>query len=171
MIYARDLLQRLQPLAGVAVHLVISPAAELVMAREGEDPDSLRELADVVHQAEDGAAAIASGSFQTAGMVIVPASANSAAKIAAGMADNLLLRAAFVHLKERRPLILVLRETPLPTPTLRALLTLSESGAVIMPASPAFYHHPRTISDLAAFISQRILDQLGVSADGPRWEG
>ena len=104
-------------------------------------------------------------------MVVVPASANTVGKLAAGIADNLLLRAAFVHLKERRPLLLVLRETPLPLPTLRAMAELAEAGAVIMPASPGFYHVPERVEDLLAFMTQRMLDHLGLEAAGPRWEG
>ncbi len=171
MPYARHLLGALEAREDVETHLIISAGARRVLERERVSAEELQARAAVVYDPDDMGAAPASGSFLTDGMVIVPASAASAGKLAAGIADNLLLRAAFVHLKERRPLVVVLRETPLPAATLEALLKLAHAGAVVMPASPAFYHAPRTLDDLLAFLTQRILDHLGLDAGGPRWEG
>jgi len=171
MPYARHLLGQLAARENVEVHLVLTTGARRVYAREGGDPAELEVYADAVHDPDDLGAALASGSFRTAGMVVVPASASTVGKLAAGIADNLLLRAAFVHLKERRPLVLVLRETPLPAVTLEALLKLARAGAVVLPASPGFYHRPETIDDLLGFVSQRVLDHLGLEGDGTRWEG
>lgn len=171
MPYARHLLGALAAREDVEVHLVLSEGARRVLAREGRGPSELEALAAASYDPADLGAALASGSFPTAGMVIVPASATTAGKLAAGIADNLLLRAAYVHLKERRPLVVVLRETPLPAVTLEALLKLAQAGAVVMPASPGFYHDPRTIDDLLAFVTQRVFDHLGLEAAGPRWEG
>jgi len=169
--YARHLLGALAVREGVEVHLVLSEGARRVADHEGEPVDALEALADVVYDPTDLAARLASGSFRTAGMAVVPASATTLGKLAAGIADNLLLRAAYVHLKERRPLVLVPRETPLAAVTLEAMLRLAQAGAVVLPASPGFYHRPRTIDDLLAFVTQRVLDHLGFEADGPRWEG
>ncbi|WP_456447045.1 UbiX family flavin prenyltransferase [Oceanithermus sp.] len=171
MPYARHLLGQLAVREGVEVHLVLTPGARRVYAREGGDPAELEVYADVVYNPDDLGAAPASGSFPTAGMVVVPASATTVGKLAAGIADNLLLRAAYVHLKERRPLVVVPREAPLPEVTLEALLKLARAGAVVLPASPGFYHRPETIEDLLGFVSQRILDHLGLEGDGARWGG
>jgi len=169
--YAARLLEQLAVMDGVESHLVVSAGAREVMRREGYGVEGLERLAEFVYDPDDLGAAIASGSFRTEGMVIVPASATTVGKMAAGIGDNLLLRAAYVHLKERRRLVVVLRETPLPLPTLRALEQLAQAGAVIMPASPGFYNHPQTVADLVDFMVQRILDHLGLQAPGPRWEG
>jgi 4-hydroxy-3-polyprenylbenzoate decarboxylase len=161
MPYALDLLQALAPLA--EVHLVLSQGAKRVLWEEmGLSPKDLYPLAARVYKDSDLGAPIASGSFQTQGMVVIPCSATTLAKVAHGLADTLLTRAAYVHLKERRPLILVPRETPLPLPTLRAMVQAAEAGALILPASPGFYHHPKEIADLLGFVTQRILDHLGL---------
>jgi len=161
MPYALDLLEAL---TGVAeVHLVISQGAKRVLWEEmGLSPKDLYPLAARVYKDQDLGAPIASGSFPTRGMVVVPCSATTLAKVAYGLADTLLTRAAYVHLKEKRPLLLVPRETPLPLPTLRAMVQAAEAGATILPASPGFYHRPREISELLGFITQRILDHLGL---------
>lgn len=126
----------------------------------------------VYHHYKDFSAGIASGSFSTAGMVICPCSMGTLAKIANDVSDNLIHRAASVHLKERRKLVLVPRETPLSTIQLENMLRLSSSGAVILPAMPGFYHVPRTIHDLVDFVVGRICDQLGVETDlFKRWGG
>jgi 4-hydroxy-3-polyprenylbenzoate decarboxylase len=169
MPYALDLLQALAPLA--EVHLVLSQGAKRVLWEEmGLSPKDLYPLAARVYKDSDLGAPIASGSFQTQGMVVIPCSATTLAKVAHGLADTLLTRAAYVHLKERRPLVLVPRETPLPLPTLRAMVQAAEAGALILPASPGFYHHPKEIADLLGFLTQRILDHLGLPARrAPRW--
>lgn len=169
MPYALDLLETLQGLA--EVHLVLSQGAKRVLWEEmGLSPKDLYPLASRVYKDQDLGAPIASGSFRTQGMVVVPCSATTLSKIALGLADTLLTRAAYVHLKERRPLILVPREAPLPLPTLRAMVQATEAGALILPASPGFYHRPKEIRDLLGFITQRILDHLGLSAErAPRW--
>lgn len=171
MPYARHLLETLAERGELEVHLVLSEGARRVLEREGCEAAALERLARRVHDPRDLGAPLASGSFRTAGMVVVPASATTLGKLAAGIADNLLLRAAYVHLKERRPLVVVPRETPLPQVTLEAMLKLAQAGVVVLPASPGFYHRPQTIEDLLAFVTQRILDHLGLEAEGPRWEG
>ncbi len=170
--YAEDLLRALGS-AGVEVHLVITAGGRRLIAAEGGlGPDQLEALAHRSYPPNDLAAPIASGSFPTRGMAVVPASQGTLAKIAYGLTDNLLTRAALVHLKERRPLVVVPRETPLALPTLRALVALAEAGAVVLPAAPGFYHRPRTVDDLVRFVTQRILDHLGVPlAWAPRWQG
>ncbi len=122
------------------------------------------------HHEQDFMAGIASGSFRTDGMVICPCSMGTLGALANGLSTNLIHRAADVHLKERRKLILVPRETPLSTIQLANMHTLSAAGAVILPATPGFYHQPQAIADLIDFVVARICDQLGVEADlGPRW--
>jgi len=126
----------------------------------------------VYHHYQDFSAGIASGSFSTMGMVICPCSMGTLAKIANDVSDNLVHRAASVHLKERRKLVVVPRETPLSTIQLENMQKLSSAGAVILPAMPGFYHFPRTIHDLVDFVVGRICDQLGVKTDlFKRWGG
>ncbi len=134
------------------------------MLREecGLELDALRPFARDVYDDADLGAPIASGSHRTKAMVVVPCSSNTAAKIALGLADSLLTRAAQVHLKERRPLLVVPRETPLPTTLLRHLTTLSELGVVVLVASPAYYLHPSSIDDVTDYLAGKVLDHLGV---------
>ena len=133
------------------------------------------ELADLcakIYALEDIAAAPASGSFKTMGMIVVPASMKTVAGIASGYSDNLLLRAADVTLKERRRLVLVARECPLSTLHLRNLLELSRMGAVILPPVMSYYSHPATIGDMTRHIVGKILDQFDLETEGfRRWEG
>lgn len=170
--YAKDLLETLRRAGGLEVHLVATDGARRVAAEELGTPfDALEALADVVHPNKDVGASIASGSFRTLGMVIVPCSATTLSKVAYGVSDNLLTRAAYVHLKERRPLVLVPREAPLPLPTLEAMVKAAQAGATILPASPGFYARPKTIDDLLGFVTQRVLDLPGVAVDrSPRWK-
>jgi 4-hydroxy-3-polyprenylbenzoate decarboxylase len=170
--YAKDLLQALRRPGNVEVHLVATEGAKRVAADElGVPLDELAALADVVHPNRDVGASIATGSFRTLGMVVVPCSATTLSKVAYGICDNLLTRAAYVHLKERRPLVLVPREAPLPLPTLEAMVKAAQAGATILPASPGFYTQPVAIVDLLGFVTQRILDHLGIAADrSPRWK-
>jgi 4-hydroxy-3-polyprenylbenzoate decarboxylase len=170
--YAKDLLETLRRPGNIEVHLVATEGARRVAADElGVPLDELAALADVVHPNRDVGASIASGSFRTVGMVVVPCSATTLSKVAYGICDNLLTRAAYVHLKERRPLVLVPREAPLPLPTLEAMVKAAQAGATILPASPGFYTRPKSIDDLLGFVTQRILDHLGIAADrSPRWQ-
>lgn len=172
MPYAYDLLHTLQQNPNIEVHLALTQGAKRVLVDEmDKTPEDFERLAHVVHRSSDLGASIASGSFRTAGMVVVPCSATTLSKIALGIADNLVTRAAYVHLKERRPLILVPRETPLPLPSLEAMLKAAQAGATILPANPGFYNKPQSINDLVGFVTQRILDLLDVQADrSPRWK-
>jgi 4-hydroxy-3-polyprenylbenzoate decarboxylase len=155
------LLQRLP----VETHLVISRTAEMTLALETDlKPAELRARADVVHGAGDLAAPIASGSFQTLGMLIVPCSVRSMSEIATGVTTTLLTRAADVVLKERRRLVLAVRETPLHTGHLRTMTALSEMGAVIAPPVPAFYARPRSLAEMIDQTLGRVLDLFGLDA-------
>lgn len=156
------LLQALRD-AGVPVALVVSAGGRAVLqAESGMDASALEALAGVSYPDHDLTAPIASGSRPTRGMVVAPCSATSVAKIALGLGDTLLTRAAFVHLKERRPLLLVPRESPMPTILLRHLTSLSEMGALILPIAPPYYLKPTHISELTDFTVGKILDHLGV---------
>ncbi len=149
--------------AGRPVTLVVSAGAKTVLREEaGVEASALAGLASELYDDSDLTAPIASGSTPTAGMAVVPCSSNTAAKIALGLGDTLLTRAAHVHLKEHRPLILVPRETPLSTLLLRHLTTLSEVGAVVLVASPAYYLRPTTIDDVTDYLAGKVLDHLGV---------
>ena len=158
----------------VEVHLTCSPSASLVNKHEGDGRswDEVLALADVVHDNSNLAASIASGSFKAKAMAIVPCSGTTLGKIAAGISDNLVTRAALVMLKERRQLILVPRETPLSTIYIDNMLKLSNAGAILAPASPAFYNKPKTLDDNVNFIVGRVLDLLGYDSEiFSRWEG
>jgi flavin prenyltransferase len=158
VIYGARLLELLRPLA-VETHLVISRAAEVTLALETDlKPAVVRARADVVHAIGDMAAPISSGSFRTMGMVVAPCSIRSMAEIASGATTTLLTRAADVVLKERRRLVLVVRETPLHTGHLRTMTALSEMGAVIAPPVPAFYAKPATIAEMIDQTLGRVLD-------------
>jgi len=150
--------------AHAPVALVVSAGAVALLREEcGLTPAALAPYAEVVYADDDLAAPIASGSRPTRGMVVVPCSGSTAAKIALGLGDTLLTRAAQVHLKERRRLVIVPRETPLPTTLLRHLTTLSELGVVVLDAAPPYYLHPRSVDDLTAYLAGKVLDQLGVA--------
>lgn len=169
-IYGARLLELLRPLA-VETHLVISRAAEVTLALETDlKPAVVRARADVVHAIGDMAAPISSGSFRTMGMVVAPCSIRSMAEIASGATTTLLTRAADVVLKERRRLVLVVRETPLHTGHLRTMTALSEMGAVIAPPVPAFYAKPATIAEMIDQTLGRVLDLFGLdSGTVRRW--
>ncbi len=150
--------------ARVPVALVVSDGAVAVLREEcGLAPEALADRVQVVYSDHDLAAPIASGSRATRGMAIVPCSANTVARVALGLGDTLLTRAAHVHLKERRRLVIVPRETPLPTILLRHLTTLSELGAVVLDAAPPYYLHPRSVDDQTSYLAGKVLDHLGVS--------
>lgn len=162
VIYGVRLLELLRPLP-VETHLVISRAAEVALALETElKPAAVRALANVVYAIGDMAAPISSGSFRTIGMVVAPCSIRSMAEIATGVTTTLLSRAADVVLKERRRLVLMVRETPLHTGHLRTMTALSEMGAVIAPPVPAFYAKPVTVAEMIDHTLGRILDLFGL---------
>ncbi|HTT45238.1 MAG TPA: UbiX family flavin prenyltransferase [Thermoplasmata archaeon] len=146
------------------VAVVVSEGARLVLREEcGLEADALKGLANRSYADNDLAAPIASGSVPTQGMVVVPCSSNTAAKIALGLGDTLLTRAAAVHLKERRRLVVVPRETPLSTALLRHLTTLSEAGVVVLVASPPYYLHPKSVAEMTDYLAGKVLDHLGVA--------
>lgn len=160
--YGARLLTLLQPLP-VETHLVVSRTAEMTLALETDlKAADLRARADVVHAIGDMAAPIASGSFQTLGMIIAPCSIRSMSEIATGVTTTLLTRAADVSLKERRRLVLAVRETPLHTGHLRTMTALSEMGAIVAPPVPALYARPRTIDEMIDHTLGRLLDLFGL---------
>lgn len=171
-IYGIRLLQACQNL-NVQTHLVISKSAELTIQHETSySGSSLRKLADKSYNVNDIGAAIASGSFQNAGMVIAPCSIRTMSEIATGTTGSLLTRAADVALKEHRKLVLMLRETPLHAGHLRNMTTLAELGAIIAPPVPAFYTMPKTIDDLVDHTVGRVLDLLQIENDlATHWQG
>lgn len=172
IVYAVHLLRALRRLE-VETHLVISEAAELTAAHEWPEPiQSIRGLADVNYAIGDIGAAIASGSFRTMGMIVAPCSARTCAEIATGGGSNLLTRAADVCLKERRRLVLMVRETPLHTGHLKAMLAASEIGAIIAPPAPAFYAKPASLEAMVDHSVGRILDLFDLDAGlVERWTG
>ncbi len=169
--------------AGRRVHLAISPAGAQVLSHElglevdldNFDPASLTDAGSsngdlVYHHHADFGAGIASGSFPTGGMAICPCSMGTLAAIATGLSRNLIQRAADVHLKERRPLVVVPRETPLGVVQLKNMQTVAAAGGVVLPAAPGFYLEPQSIDDLVDFIVGRVCDQLGVEVElTKRW--
>ena len=159
--------------SGATVHLVMTAAARRTMELETEDSyERVAALADFVHDPNDLAAPISSGSFRTDGMIVIPCSIRSAAAIAYALDDNLLVRAADVCLKERRRLVLVVRETPLHLGHLRTLAQLAELGATIVPPIPGFYGKPRSIDDVVNHSVGKALDALGVPNElFRRWGG
>ena len=171
-VYAVRLLQRLRECER-ETHLVASPAGILNVHHElGLDRRTLEALADISYNPADVGATIASGSFATAGMVIAPCSMKTLAAVAHGYSDNLLARAADVSLKERRRLILMVRETPFNLAHLRNMTAVTEMGGVIFPPLPAFYHRPKTIDDLVDDTVERVLALLGVGRAEPKaWSG
>lgn len=158
---------------GVETHVVLSQWGRVTLRMEtGLTPADLGDLADHVHAAGDHTAAIASGSYRTDGMVVVPCSMKSLAAIRSGHGDGLIPRAADVTLKESRKLVLVPRELPLSRIHLENMLALSTMGVVIAPPVPAFYTNPVSIDDILTHLTARILDQFGLDLPGaPRWEG
>ena len=170
-IYALRLLEKLRESA--ETHLILSRAAEKTLYLEtGKLGADIKRLADHSYPLEDIASRLASGSFRTDGMVIAPCSMNTMGAIASGVCSNLLTRAADVTLKERRKLILMVRETPFHLGHLRAMVSLTEMGAIIAPPIPAFYQKPATILDLVDHSVDRVLDLLGFeNAEAKRWDG
>ena len=171
-IYGVRLLERLRE-AGVETHLVISRwGARTLIHETPYSREDVEALASVSYPPGDMGAAISSGSFRTDGMIIAPCSAKTLAAIAHGYGDNLIHRAADVVLKERRRLVLAIREAPFSDIHLENMLKLSRMGAVVLPPLPAFYNHPRTIDDLVDHSVSRMLDQFGLETSGvERWAG
>lgn len=172
-IYGIRLMETLHQTPEVESHLIISNGAQRTIPLETRwSVDEVKALAGVVHDLDDIAASISSGSFKTAGMIVAPCSMNTLSAVATARADNLIARAADVTLKERRRLVLVVRETPLHLGHLRNMVAAAEVGAIILPPIPAFYHHPQTIDDLVNHTVGRILDLFDVKHQlYRRWEG
>jgi 4-hydroxy-3-polyprenylbenzoate decarboxylase len=173
-IYGIRLLEVLHETREVEVHLVISPAARQTITLETDfRAADVEALADVRYKHGDLAAAISSGSFPVDAMIVAPCSVRTASAIAWSLDDNLLVRAADVTLKERRRLVLAVRESPLHLGHLRALTQLAEMGAIIAPPMPAFYSRPQSLEDLVDHTIGRLLDLVGVSVEGlvRRWQG
>jgi len=170
-LYAIRLLERLRGLA--ETHLIMSRSAEKTLFLEtGKLAGDLKALASYTHPFEDISSRLASGSFRVDSMVVAPCSINTMSAIAAGISSNLLIRAADVCLKERRKLILMVRESPFHLGHLRTMTALAEMGAIIAPPIPGFYNKPQTILDLVDHSVSRVLDLLGVPDESiERWEG
>jgi 4-hydroxy-3-polyprenylbenzoate decarboxylase len=169
VIYGIRLLEALKDLE-IESHLVMTKPAQMTIAYETDmTPKQVAAKADHTHAIDDIGAPIASGSFKTGGMIVAPCSVRSMSEIATGVTSNLLTRAADVMLKERRPLILMVRETPLHLGHLRTMTSLTEMGAIILPPVPAFYAEPKTLSDLVDQMVGRALDLVGLDWPMPRW--
>ena len=171
-IYGIRFLERLRTHGGEA-HLVVSRwGARTLLHETSYTREQVEALAHTSYAPADMGAAISSGSFQTSGMVVAPCSAKTLAAIAHGYGENLIHRAADVILKERRQLVLVVREAPLSAIHLENMLKLSRMGAVILPPVPAFYNHPRSVDDVVEHTVTRMLDQFGIEVPGAvRWTG
>lgn len=172
-VYGVRLLQILRTLPATETHLLVSDAGVLNLHQELEmKRKDIEVLAHVVHNVRDIGASIASGSFQSAGMVVAPCSMKTLAAIAHGLSDNLITRAADVVLKERRRLVLMVRETPFNLAHLRNMTAVTEMGGIIYPPLPSFYHRPHTIAEMVDHTVGRVLDLYGITHDfTPRWEG
>jgi flavin prenyltransferase len=172
VIYGVRLLERLRE-AGVEAHLVISRwGARTLLHETPYSREQVEALAHAVYAPNDMGAAISSGSFTTAGMIVAPCSARTLGAIANGYGDGLIHRAADVVLKERRKLVLAVREAPLSDIHLENMLRLSRLGAVILPPVPAFYNNPRSLADIVEYSVARMLDQFGIEVPGTaRWAG
>ena len=174
-IYGIRLLQILRSVPAIEIHLVLSPAAKRTIVLETSmSVEQVEALAYRTHKVSDIAASISSGSFRAAGMIIAPCSMKTVSGIATSYSDNLLLRAADVMLKDRRPLVLLVRETPLHLGHLRLLVQVAEIGAIVMPPVPAFYHRPSSLEEIVDQTVNRALDLLGINLEHdlfPRWNG
>lgn len=172
-IYGVRLLQLLRQIGGIETHLVVSAAGVLNAHQElGLKRGDVEALADVVHNVNDIAAPLASGSFAAMGMAIAPCSVRTLAACAAGLADNLITRAADVCFKERRRIVLMLRETPLNLAHIRAMETVTLMGGIVFPPVPAFYQRPQSIEQMVDHSLARVLDLFGIDNGlAPRWGG
>lgn len=172
-VYGVRLLQVLRDLGNVQTHLTVSEAGLLNLQQELEmSRTDLEALADMTYPVREVGSAIASGSFQCDGMVVAPCSMRTLAAIAHGLSDNLMTRAADVMLKERRRLILMVRETPLNLAHLRNMTSVTEMGGIIFPPVPSFYHRPQSIAEMVDHTVSRVVDLLGLpQPQAPRWSG
>ena len=172
-IYGVRLLETLRRLGGVETHLLISSAGWLNIQHELDlDKTTVHALADVVHNVRDVGASIASGSFATDGMIVAPCSMKTLASIALGLSDNLITRAADVVLKERRRLVLMVRETPFNLAHLRNMTSVTEMGGVIFPPLPAFYHRPASIDEMVDQTVDRVIDMFALGSPiATAWPG
>lgn len=172
-IYGVRLLQVLQAMSGIDTHLLVSDAGVQTLYQELEmNRKDVESLADVVHNVREIGASIASGSFQSDGMVVAPCSMKTLASIAHGLSENLISRAADVVLKERRRLVLMVRETPFNLAHLRNMTAVTEMGGIIFPPLPSFYHHPQNIDEMVNHTVGRVLDLFAIPhALTPRWHG
>src|ERR1035437_4808770 len=172
-IYGVRLLQMLRELDQVQTHLTVSDAGWLNLQQELDlSRTDVEALADAVYPVKDVGAAIASGSFESVAMVVAPCSMRTLAAVAHGLADNLITRAADVMLKERRRLILMVRETPLNLAHLRNMTSVTEMGGIIFPPVPSFYHRPQTLADMVDHTVSRVIDLLDLpQPEAARWEG
>jgi 4-hydroxy-3-polyprenylbenzoate decarboxylase len=167
--------ERLAACTGVETELVVSPSGRRTLSHEvGADGfDRLRRLVTRAHDPDEVGAAIASGSYRTAGMIVAPCSMHTLSAIVGGLSDNLVTRAADVHLKERRRLVLLARETPLHLGHLRQMVGATEMGAIIMPPVPAFYRLPQSVAELVDYLAARAIDLLDLPDLhlAPEWRG
>ena len=164
-IYGVRTLEVLRDVTDVETHLIVSPSGAQTLAAETDfSLDQVRDLADVSHSFKDIGASIASGSFKAAGLMVAPCSIKTLSGIANSFADNLITRAADVCLKERRPVVLMVRETPLHLGHLELMTKAAQYGCFIIPPVPAFYHRPKTIDDIVTQTVGRALDQLDIDA-------
>ncbi|MDR3604485.1 MAG: UbiX family flavin prenyltransferase [Syntrophaceae bacterium] len=172
-IYGVRLLETLSSIEGIETHLILSRAARIIIEHETSvKPEAVEDLADVVHSPENLAACVSSGSFKTQGMIVAPCSMKSLSMIANSINDNLLVRAADVTLKERRRLVLIVRETPLHLGHLRHMTAVTEMGGIILPPVPSFYHKPKTIDDIINQTIGKVLDQFDIPHQlFSRWMG
>lgn len=171
-VYGVHLLRRLRAMEIVECHLVVSDAGRTNLRQEtGMDLADLSDLAHQLHDVRNVAASLASGSFQCRAMVVAPCSMRTLAAIAHGLSDNLVTRAADVMLKERRPLVLMVRESPLHLGHLRNMVGVTEMGAIVCPPMPAFYLQPGSLDDIVDFSVARVLDLIGLPQAQPRWQG
>jgi flavin prenyltransferase len=174
-IYGIRLLQLFRSVDSIETHLVMTPAARRTVLLETQfSLDDVEALADRVHRPADIAASISSGSFRSMGMIVAPCSMKTVSGIATSYSDNLLLRAADVTLKERRPLVLLVRETPLHLGHLRLLTQVAELGGIVMPPVPAFYHRPISLEEVIDHTLNRALDLLNIELEHDlfvRWKG
>ncbi len=168
-VYGLRLLERLRARPEVETHLIVTRAGERTTWLEtGKKAGEIRALASFAYSIDDIGCRLASGSFLTDAMVVAPCSVNTMSAIAAGISSNLLVRAADVTLKERRKLILLVRETPLHLGHLRTMVSLAEMGAILCPPIPAFYHRPASVNEIVDYTVDRTLDLLGLPADDAR---